>query len=110
MSTTLELDRLTFKRVTAIPRDGVSAKAAQFWDVITPEGFAVAQAEVFTSPEQWGVRLFDRIPQVDPSDLVRLVARLLVWHAQCPTETVELVIMRRGVEKQTMVRVSGDYV
>ena len=73
-------------------------------------GHAVAQAEVFTSPDQWGVRLFDRIPQVEASDLVRLVARLLVWHAQCPTETVELVIMRRGVEKQTMVRVAGDYV
>ncbi|MBN8612198.1 MAG: hypothetical protein J0L92_16505 [Deltaproteobacteria bacterium] len=110
MTAALELDRLTFKRVAPLARDGISAKASQFWDVITPEGHAVAQAEVFTSPEQWGVRLFDRMPQVDTSDLVRLVARLLVWHALCPTETVELVIMRRGVEKQTMVRVAGDYV
>lgn len=110
MSPGLELDRLTFKRVAPLARDGISAKAAQFWDVITPEGHAVAQAEIFTGAEQWGVRLFDRIPQADPSDLVRIVARLLVWHAQCPTETVELVIMRRGVEKQTMVRVAGDYV
>ncbi|MBX7193960.1 MAG: hypothetical protein K1X94_18040 [Sandaracinaceae bacterium] len=106
----IELDRLGFKQVAPVRRDGVSAKAAQFWDVVTPEGTAVAQAEVFSAPEQWGVRLFDRLPQADSSDLVRLVARLLVWHARCPTETVELVIMRPGVEKQTLVRVSGDYV
>jgi hypothetical protein len=110
MSAPLELDRLGFKRVAAVRRDGISAKAEQFWDVVTPEGVAVAQAEVFTTGDPWGVRLFDRLPQADTSDLVRLVARLLVWHAQCPTETVELVVMRPGVEKQTLVRVSGDYV
>jgi len=106
----LELDRLTFRQVAPLRRDGISAKAAQFWDVVTPEGLAVAQAEVFPGPDQWGIRLFDRMPDVDVSDLVRVVARLLVWHAHCPTETVELVVMRPGVEKQTMVRVAGDYV
>lgn len=106
----VELDRLEFRRVAPLHRDGVSARAAQWWDIVTPEGMAVAQAEVFTHAERWGVRLFDRLPQADTSDLVRVVARLLVWHAQCPTETVELVVMRRGVEPQTMVRVAGDYV
>lgn len=110
MTPVLELDQLTFRQVAPVRRDGISARAAQFWDVITREGVAVAQAEIFPGPDQWGVRLFDRLPDVDVSDLVRVVARLLVWHARCPTETVELVVMRPGVEKQTMVRVAGDYV
>jgi hypothetical protein len=105
-----ELDRLGFRRVAPVRRDGLSAKATQFWDVLTPEGVAVAQAEIFEAPDEWGVRLFDRLPELDPSDLVRVVARLLVWHARCPTETVELVIARPGVERQTLVRVQGDYV
>ena len=110
MSAPLELDRLGFRQVRPLARDGLSAKATQCWDILTPEGVAVAQAEVFGASDPWGVRLFDRLPQADTSDLVRLVARLLVWHAHCPTETVELIVMRKGVEKQTLVRVSGDYV
>jgi hypothetical protein len=41
---------------------------------------------------------------------VRVVARMLVWHANCPSETVELRIQRPGVQSQILVRVSGDYV
>jgi hypothetical protein len=110
MTPSFDIERLGFRQVAPLHRDGLSRKATQFWDVLTPEGVAIAQAEVFEAPEQWGVRLFDRAPQLEVSDLVRVVARLLVWHTRCPTETVELVVARRGVEPQTLVRVQGDYV
>lgn len=106
----VELDSVTFRPAKPTVRDGVSRLAGQFWEIVTPDGSAIGTAEVFVHPERWGVRLFDQVPQVDPSDLVRVVARLLVWHARCPTETVELKIMRRDVEPQELVRVSGDYV
>ncbi len=106
----VELDRLSFRAVKPRAYDGVSRQAAQFWDVVTHDGAAVAHAEIFVHPERWGVRLFDQLPTADASDLVRIVARLLVWHASCPTETVELRIMRPGVPSQELVRVSGDYV
>jgi len=105
-----EIDRLTFRQVALLRRDALSARAGQAWDVVDLNGVTVAQAEVFESPEQWGVRLFDKLPQLDASDLVRVVARLLVWHARCSSETVELRIQRHGVPSQIMVRVSGDYV
>ncbi|GAB4114801.1 MAG: hypothetical protein OHK0013_49460 [Sandaracinaceae bacterium] len=110
MTPSFEIERLGFRQVAPVHRDHRSRSASQFWDILTPEGLAIAQAEIFQSPEQWGVRLFDRAPRLEVSDLVRIVAKLLVWHARCPTETVELVVARPGVEAQTMVRVQGDYV
>lgn len=109
MSTTLEVERLEFRRVSPTGRDAVSKRATQFWDIVTADGVAVAQAEIFEKPDQWGVRLFDRAPQLDESDLVRAVAKLLVWHAGCRAETVELWFARNGTQ-QVMVRVTGDYV
>jgi hypothetical protein len=110
MTPSFEIERFTFRQVALLRRDQLSAKAKQAWDVLDPNGVTVAQAEVFEGQEQWGVRLFDKLPQLDPSDLVRVVARMLVWHANCPSETVELRIQRPGVQSQILVRVSGDYV
>lgn len=110
MTPSFEIERFTFRQVALLRRDALSQRAVQAWDVLDPTGATVAQAEVFASPDQWGVRLFDKLPQLDPSDLVRVVARLLVWHAKCPSETVELRIQRHGVESQILVRVAGDYV
>ena len=107
----IEIDRLELRRVSApVARDATSAKAKQFWDVVDPTTQkAIAHAEVFEKPDVWGVRLFDRAPQLDETDLTRIVARLLVWHAGCTTETVELWLARNGA-RSVMVRVSGDYV
>jgi hypothetical protein len=106
---TLEIERMQFRRVSSSSRDAISKRAAQFWDILTEEGAAIGHAEVFEKPDQWGVRLFDRAPQIDESDLVRIIARLLVWHAGCTVETVELWFARNGTS-QVMVRVTGDYV
>jgi len=111
MTERIEIDRLEFRRVKAsLAKDAQSAKAKQFWDVVDPaSGTAIAHAEIYEKPDQWGVRLFDRAPSLDEADLTRIVAKLLVWHAGCTVETVELWLMRSGAQS-TMVRVSGDYV
>jgi hypothetical protein len=110
-SVPIEVDRLEYKRVAPPPpRDGTSTKAKQFWDVVDPtRNVAIAHAEVFEKPDQWGVRLFDRAPELDDVDLTRVVAKLLVWHARCPAETVELWLARTNA-RSVLVRVSGDYV
>lgn len=107
----LSLDRMRYVRVPAEKArvDATSAKAQQHWDVIDEAGVAIARAEIFEGNEQWGVRLFDRAPRLHDSDLIRIVAHLLVWHAQCRTETVD-VVLARSHEHHTLVRVSGDYV
>lgn len=107
----LALDRMRYVRVAPqLARiDASSAKAQQHWDVIDESGATVARAEVYEGKEQWGVRLFDRAPHMHDSDLVRIIAHLLVWHAQCRTETVDVVLARTH-EHHTLVRVSGDYV
>ncbi|MFO0681712.1 MAG: hypothetical protein U0234_06665 [Sandaracinus sp.] len=112
MADPIEIDRLTYRRVAppARPRDATSAKAKQFWDIVEPDGGAVvAHAEVFEKPDQWGVRLFDRAPQLDEIELTRIVANLLVWHAGAQVETVELWLARNGA-RSVLVRVRGDYV
>jgi hypothetical protein len=111
MDVALSLDRMKYVRVPpgAARVDATSAKAQQHWDVIDEQGKSIARAEVFEGQEQWGVRLFDRAPQMHDSDLIRIVAHLLVWHAQCRTETVDVVLARTH-EHHTLVRVSGDYV
>jgi hypothetical protein len=106
---TLEVERVQFRRVSPSARDAVSKRATQFWDVVGEDGAAIGHAEVFEKPDQWGVRLFDRAPHIDDSDLVRVVAKLLVWHAGCKVETVELWLARNN-SRQVMVRVTGDYV
>lgn len=107
----LTLDRMRYQRVPPERAriDDVSSRAQQHWDVIDESGATIARAEVFEGREQWGVRLFDRAPHLHDSDLVRVVAHLLVWHAQCRTETVD-VVLARSHEHHTLVRVSGDYV
>ena len=87
----------------------VAAKAQQHWDFKDEAGRVFARAEIFEGREQWGVRLLDRAPHLHDSDLIRIVAHLLVWHAQCRTETVDVVLARTH-EHHTLVRVSGDYV
>jgi hypothetical protein len=107
----LVVDRLELRPVAAaVVKDAQSAKAPQLWDVVDPSsGTSIAHAEIYVRPDQWGVRLFDRAPSLDEADLTRIVAKLLVWHAACAVETVDLWLMRNG-NKSTMVRVSGDYV
>lgn len=123
MSVPIEIDRLEYRRVAApIAKDKQSAKAKQFWDVVDPTtNTSIAHAEIYTlSPsgaappdpgpsDEWGVRLFDRAPSLDESDLTRVVAKLLVWHANCTAETVELWLVRTNA-RSVMVRVLGDYV
>lgn len=96
-------------RVTPPAVDPVAARAQQHWDFRDENGFVFARAEVFEGREQWGVRLHDRAPHLDDADLLRLVAKLLVWHAGCPTETVD-VVLGRTHEHHTLVRVGGDYI
>ncbi len=106
---TLEVERAQFRRVSPSIIDPVSKRATQFWDIVSEGGVAIGHAEIFEKPDQWGVRLFDRAPHLDESDLVRVVAKLLVWHAGCSVETVELWLARSKT-RQVMVRVTGDYV
>src|SRR5688500_9540282 len=108
--TALALDRMRYERVASGSGriDEVSGKANQHWDVFDETGKSIARAEIFEGSEQWGVRLFDRAPLLDISDLLRMVAHLLVWHARCPTETVD-VVLGRTHDHHTLVRVTGDY-
>ena len=93
-----DLERVTFSRV-----------AETFWDFVAPDGAVFARAELFTGEEQWGVRLADRAPGLADADLLRLVARLLVWSVNCPTDTVEVVLSRTH-DRHVLVKVAGDYV
>lgn len=94
----LDVDRVTFTPV-----------AQRFWDFVAPDGAVFARAEVFVGDEQWGVRLADRAPGIADADLLRLVARLLVWSLHCPADTVEVVLSRTH-DRHVLVKVAGDYV
>lgn len=83
-------------------------KPQQAWDISTQAG-VVAHAEVFEGADQWGVRLFDKAPHLDDSDLIRVVAHLLVWHAGCRAETVDVILVRNK-SNHVLVRVGGEYV
>ncbi len=98
-----------YVRTAPVVLDSISKTAAQFWDVVGEDGKVLVHAEIFEGKEQWGVRVFDRAPHLDDATLVRLVAHVLVWHASCPTETVDVVLFRTQ-EHHTLVRVAGDYV
>ena len=99
------LAKVTFVRVAAEERPPV-----QVWDFWAPDGTGVfARAEVFPGDDQWGVRLQDRAPAIEISDLLRLVAKLLVWDVGCKADTVD-VVLGRTHEHYPLVRVGGDYV
>jgi hypothetical protein len=96
---------------TAIDVDRAEFRAAgrNVWDIGMKGDPPFARAEVFPGEVQWGVRLQDRAPDLDERDLLRLVAKLLVWHVQCRAETID-VVLGRSHDHHTLVRVGGDYV
>ena len=100
---TMALDPSDLERVT------FTLVAPRFYDFVAPDGAVIARAELFTGDEQWGVRLADRAPALEDSELLRLVARLLVWTVSCPTDTVEVVLSRTHA-RHVLVKVAGDYV
>lgn len=106
---TIEVDAVKIVRVVPPKVDAVAARAQQHWDFKDPTGHVFARAEIFEGAEQWGVRVHDRAPTVPDEDLLRLVARLLVWHAHCPTDTVD-VVLGRTHEHHTLVKVGADFV
>jgi hypothetical protein len=105
----LDLERVKIFRVVPPRLDEVARRAQQHWDFKGPSGEVFMRAEVFEGPEQWGVRVHDRAPSLEDPDLLRLVARLLVWHAKCPTDTVD-VVLGRTHEHHTLVKVGADFV
>ncbi len=105
----IDLDSVSFLRVVPPRVDQVAAMAQQHWDLRDERGQVFARAEIFEGHEQWGVRVHDRAPEIGDYDLVRLIARLLVWHAPCPTDTVD-VVLGRTHEHHTLVKVGADFV
>jgi hypothetical protein len=104
-----EADAVKIYRVVPPKVDEVAARAQQHWDFKDPNGHVFARAEIFEGTEQWGVRVHDRAPHLTDEELLKLVARLLVWHAHCPTDTVD-VVLGRTHEHHTLVKVGADFV
>jgi hypothetical protein len=104
-----ELSSVKMYRVVPPRVDRVAAHAQQHWDFRDEHGTVFARAEIFEGPEQWGVRVHDRAPDLPDDDLLRLVAQLLTWHAQCPTDTVD-VVLGRTHEHHTLVKVGAEFV
>ncbi|MEC7524425.1 MAG: hypothetical protein VYE22_31380 [Myxococcota bacterium] len=102
-------DSVEIRRVVPPKVDAVAKRAQQHWDFLDRSGHVFARAEIYEGSEQWGVRVHDRAPGLEDGDLLRLVARLLVWHAKCPTDTVD-VVLGRSHEHHTMVKVGADFV
>ena len=105
----MEMAAVQIYRVVPPRVDVVAAKAQQHWDFKDDAGRVFARAEIFEGREQWGVRVHDRAPELGDDDLLRLIAKLLVWHARCPTETVD-VVLGRTHQHHTLVKVGADYV
>jgi hypothetical protein len=105
----VDVDQVKMLRVVPPRVDHVSARAHQHWDLRDQTGRVFARAEIFEGTEQWGVRVHDRAPDVSDEDLLRLIAKLLVWHAHCKTDTVD-VVLGRTHEHHTLVRVGPDFV
>lgn len=105
----MDIENVKIYRVVPPKVDRVAAQASQHWDFKDQDGQVFARAEVFEGREQWGVRLHDRAPSLEDQDLLRLVAKLLVWHAHCPTDTVD-VVLGRSHEHHTLVKVGADFV
>ncbi len=99
-----------FRRLPAAAptRSGRGDEANEVWDILLGPD-VVARAEVFHGEAQWGVRLADKLPQVDDSDLLRVVARLLVWECGCRADTVDVVLVRNG-QHYPLIRTGPDYV
>ena len=107
--TRVDVDSVTIVRVQPPRVDAVASRANQHWDFRDQDGRVFARAEIYEGGEQWGVRVHDRAPDVEDTDLLRMVARLLVWHARCTTDTVD-VVLGRTHDHHTLVKVGGDYV
>lgn len=105
----MEVGSVKIYRVVPPRVDAVAGRANQHWDFKDEHGTVFARAEIYEGQEQWGVRVHDRAPSLGDDELLRLIAKLLVWHARCPTETVD-VVLGRTHEHHTLVRVGGDYV
>ncbi len=73
-------------------------KPDQAWDIEGEQAGVIAHAEIF-----------DKAPNLDESDLLKLVGHLLVWHAGARVETIEVVLVR-SKSTHVLVRVGGDYV
>ena len=82
--------------------------ANQTWDVAAV-GRTVARADVYFGESQWGVRLVDELPALDASELLRIVAHLLVWECGCRADTVDVVLARTG-NHYPLIRTGPDYV
>ena len=104
-----DLTNLQYEQIQADGCDRVGETAQQHWDIADAKGEVFARAEIFEGSEQWGVRLRDRAPEIPDAALVKTLAQLLVWHAGCRSETVD-VVLSRNHEHHTLVRVGGDYV
>ena len=98
------IDDYTFREVPSARDSG----ANQTWDVLAV-GNVVARADVYFGESQWGVRLMDKLPQHDASDLLRLVARLLVWECGCRADTIDVVLARTG-DHYPLIRTGADYI
>ena len=105
----IDVDSVKIYRVVPPKVDRVARQAQQHWDFKDKRGEVFMRAEIYEGEEQWGVRVHDRAPALEESDLLRLVARLLVWHAHCPTDTVDVVLGRTHAH-HTLVKVGADFV
>ena len=105
----VDVDSVKIYRVVPPKVDPVAQRANQHWDFKDGRGTVFMRAEIYEGAEQWGVRVHDRAPEVDDADLLRLIAQLLVWHAHCPTDTVD-VVLGRTHEHHTLVKVGADFV
>jgi len=107
----MSFDIETVKMIRVVPPrvDAVAQRANQHWDFKAENGFVFMRAEIYEGQEQWGVRVQDRAPALEDSDLVRLAARLLVWEVSCSADTVD-VVLGRTHEHHALVKVGADYV
>ncbi len=111
----IPLDALRFARVAARPQGmfavfeaGNAPRPSQSWDVASGAR-VLAHAELFEGRDQWGVKLYDTAPEFDESELLKITSHLLVWHAGCRADTVDVVLARTRAS-HVLVRVGGDYV
>lgn len=94
---------------TFVERPATRASGAnQTWDVLLGEQ-VVARADVYFGESQWGVSLADKLPELDTSELLRIVAHLLVWECGCRADTVDVVLSRTG-NHYPLIRTGPDYV
>lgn len=104
-----DLGAVTMERAAPGKADAVGQRAQQHWAFKDARGVLFAHAEVFEAPEQWGVRVHDRAAQLSDAELLKMVGQMLVWHAGCRSDTVD-VVLGRSHEHHTLVRVGGEYV